>query len=165
MIAEPQTAGPNHRLVERGVTVGIVVFALIVLAGSIKAGIGWGAEGPRAGFFPFYVGLLILIASVVNFVQINAVVPRDRLFVEWSQLRSVMTVVVPTTIYVALVPYAGMYVASGLLIAFFMRQLGRYPWAQVAVLSIVVPVLIFAIFERWFLVPLPKGPIEEFLGF
>jgi putative tricarboxylic transport membrane protein len=165
MIVEPQTTGPNHRSVEKGVTVGIAVFALIVLGGSIQAGIGWGAEGPKAGFFPFYIGLLILIASVVNFVQINATVPRDRLFVEWGQLSLVMTVVVPTTIYVALVPYTGIYVASALLIAFFMKRLGRYQWTQVAATSIMVPLLIFAIFEKWFLVPLPKGPIEEFLGF
>jgi len=165
MIAEPQPAGPNHRWVERGVTVGIAVFALIVLAGSIQAGVGWGVEGPKAGFFPFYIALLILIASVVNFVQINATVPRDHLFVEWGQLRLVMTVVVPTTIYVALVPYTGIYAASALLIGFFMKQLGRYQWAQVAAVSIMVPLLIFVIFEKWFLVPLPKGPIEEFLGF
>jgi hypothetical protein len=24
---------------------------------------------------------------------------------------------------------------------------------------------VFLIFERWFFLPLPKGPIEEFLGF
>jgi putative tricarboxylic transport membrane protein len=28
-----------------------------------------------------------------------------------------------------------------------------------------VPVVTFLIFEKWFLVPLPKGPIEEYLGF
>ena len=28
-----------------------------------------------------------------------------------------------------------------------------------------VPLAVFLIFERWFLVPLPKGPIEHLLGF
>jgi hypothetical protein len=46
-----------------------------------------------------------------------------------------------------------------------MRWLGRYGWALVLAISIGVPIVTFVVFERWFLVPLPKGPIEEFLGF
>jgi len=28
-----------------------------------------------------------------------------------------------------------------------------------------VPFALFLLFEIWFLVPLPKGPLEEFLGY
>jgi hypothetical protein len=34
----------------------------------------------------------------------------------------------------------------------------------VAAVSVGAAVAIFFIFERWFLVPLPKGPIEALLG-
>jgi hypothetical protein len=165
MTEQAQTTGPIHRSVEMGVTIAIAGFALIVIAGSIQAGIGWGAEGPKAGFFPFYIGLLILISSVINFAHINSTVPRHRLFAEWGQLRMVMSIVAPTAVYVALVPYIGIYVASIMLIAFFMKWLGRYQWTQIAAISIGVPIITFAIFEKWFLVPLPKGPVEELLGF
>ena len=73
---------------------------------------------------------------------------------------------VPTAIYVALVPYIGIYVASALLIAFFMLWFGRYSWLLVvgdrdrACRS-----LTFLMFEIWFLVPLPKGPLENLLGY
>src|SRR5262245_35734360 len=157
--------GPSHRSVELGVAVAIAMFALIVIAGSIQAGVGWGAEGPRAGFFPFYVGLVILAASIIN---LGAVISRrddDRLFAEWGQLRQVMAMLVPTTIYVALVPWIGIYVSSMLLIAVFMRWLGRYRWGIIAAVAVGVPVVTFIIFEKSFLVPLPKGPIEEYLGF
>ena len=60
-------AGPAQRPVEMGVAVAIAVFALVVIAGSVQVGIGWGAEGPKAGFFPFYVGLVILGSSIINF--------------------------------------------------------------------------------------------------
>ena len=66
----------------------------------------------------------------------------------------------PTAIYVALIPWLGIYVSSILLIAVFMRWLGRYDWRIVAAVSLGVPLVIFFMFERWFLVPLPKGPIE-----
>jgi hypothetical protein len=87
------------------------------------------------------------------------------LFAEWGQLGRVMSVVVPAAVYVAIVPWIGMYIASVFLIAVFMRWIGRYSWPMVVGISIPVMVATFIIFERWFLVPLPKGPIEEMLGF
>jgi putative tricarboxylic transport membrane protein len=158
-------AGPTQRSVEIGVAVAMAVFSLIVLAGSVQAGIGWGAEGPKAGFVPFYVGLTILGSSVINFGAILSVRSDKRLFAEWSQLAKVMSMLVPTSIYVALIPWIGIYVASMLLIAVFMRWLGRYGWGLVTAISLGVPLVTFVVFEKWFLVPLPKGPIEAALGF
>jgi putative tricarboxylic transport membrane protein len=157
--------GPTHRSVEIGVVGATVVFAIIVIIGSLQVGIGWGAEGPKAGFFPFYVGLLILISSAVNLIRIFAEPSDRRLFADWGQLAKVMSVLVPTAIYVALIPWIGIYVASIVLIAFFMKWLGRYDWPLVAAVSLGVPLAVFLIFERWFLLPLPKGPIEAYLGY
>lgn len=155
--------GPHQRSVELGVALFICALAGIVIFGAIQAGIGWGPEGPRAGFFPFYVGLLILIAGVVNFVSALSL-PKPEVFATWTQLRQVLSVVIPTAIYVALVPWLGLYVASLLLIALFMKWLGRYGWGLVAAVSLGVPVVAFLMFEKWFLVPLPKGPLEDWLG-
>jgi putative tricarboxylic transport membrane protein len=158
-------AGPSQRSVEIGVAVFMAIFALIVIAGSMQVGLGWGAEGPKAGFVPFYVGLLILGSSVINFGTALSERSDMRLFAEWGQLGQVMAMLVPTAVYVALVPWIGIYVASVLLIAMFMRWLGKYGWGMVAAVAVGVPVVTFLIFERWFLLPLPKGPIEEYLGF
>jgi putative tricarboxylic transport membrane protein len=157
--------GPTHRSVEIGVAGFTALFALIVMAGSIQAGIGWGAEGPKAGFFPFYVGLMILASSIVNFGAAISQRPDGGLFAEWGQLGKVMAMLVPTALYVALIPWIGIYVASIILIAVFMRWLGRYNWGMVAAVSLGVPLVTFFVFERWFLLPLPKGPIEAYLGY
>ena len=156
--------GPAQRPVEMGVAVAIALFALIVIVGSVQVGIGWGAEGPKAGFFPFYVGLVILGSSIINFGAVMSERRNDQLFAEWGQLGKVMSMLIPTAIYVALVPWIGIYVASMLLIAVFMRWLGRYGWGMIAAIAVGVPVVTFIIFEKWFLVPLPKGLIEELLG-
>ena len=76
-----------------------------------------------------------------------------------------MSMLVPTAIYVALIPWIGIYVASAIFIAVFMRWLGQYGWSVVAAISLGMPLVTFVIFEKWFLVPLPKGPIEAYLGF
>jgi putative tricarboxylic transport membrane protein len=158
-------AGPSHRAVEIGVALSTAGFAALVIVGSVKAGINWGAEGPRAGFFPFYIGLFILLASMVNLFSAYFDIPRDKLFAEWGQLLRVFSVIVPTTAFVALIPSLGIYVSSVLLIALFMKWLGKYPWHIVAAVSIGVPIATFLVFEKWFLVPLPKGPVETMLGF
>jgi hypothetical protein len=157
--------GPSHRSVELGVAVATMLFAVIVIGGSVGAGIGWGVEGPMAGFFPFYVGLFIMASGIVNFVTAFSGERGGRLFAEWGQLGQVVSVVVPSALYVAFIPLIGIYVASALLIGSFMRWLGHYRWATAAAVALIIPIITFIVFEKWFLVPLPKGPIEELLGF
>ncbi len=156
--------GPVHRHVEIGVAAVIGLFAIVVMAGSLAVGIGWGIEGPRAGFFPFYVGLIILLASGAIMLQVIVAGRSEKLFAEWGQLRSVMSVVIPTAIYVAVLPYIGLYLSSALLIGSFMKWLGRYAWGLTLAIALGVPLITFIVFEKWFLIPLPKGPIENWLG-
>ncbi|MBM3572629.1 MAG: tripartite tricarboxylate transporter TctB family protein [Alphaproteobacteria bacterium] len=157
-------SGPRHRGVEAGLAIVIGLFGIVVMIGSLQVGIGWGVEGPRAGFFPFYVGLTILLCSAVNLYSAFADNDADTLFADWGQLRSVMSVVVPTTVYVIAIPYFGIYVMSALLIAVFMRWLGRFSWAMIVAIALGAPAITYITFERWFLVPLPKGPLEAFFG-
>ncbi len=159
------TDGPSHRGVEVGVAVATATFAGIVIYGSIKAGINWGADGPRAGFFPFYIALFILLASVVNLISAIMDMQKDKVFAEWGQMLRVLWVVIPTAIFVALIPRIGIYISSALLIALFMKWLGKYRWHIVAMVAVGVPLATFLVFEKWFLVPLPKGPVENWLGF
>jgi putative tricarboxylic transport membrane protein len=151
------TLGP-----ELGVALLLVVLALLVITDSIRVGTGWGDDGPRSGYFPFYIGALLLGASGWTFV--TALVKRLKGseaaegFATRSQLKSVM-------LYVGVMAWTGLYLASIGLIAWFMRRHGKYGWALTAAVSVGVPLLAFLVFERWFLVPLPKGPIEAALGF
>jgi len=131
----PPGAGPAHRSAEIGVAIAMALFGLIVVVGSLQVGVGWGAEGPRSGFFPFYLGLFIMASSAVNLVH-GAAEPRDKRFADWSQLRQVLAVVIPTTIYVFVIPWIGIYLSSILLITVFMIWLGEYRWYVAAGLAV-----------------------------
>jgi putative tricarboxylic transport membrane protein len=155
--------GPLHRGVEMGVAIACIVFGIVAILGSLKVGIGWGAEGPKSGFFPFYVGIAIVASSLMNLKDAWADNPKT-LFASWSQLGKVLAVVVPTTVYVFVIPYTGIYLASVVLITGFMIVLGKYSWISSLALGVAVPLAIYFMFEKWFLVPLPKGPIEGWLG-
>src|SRR4029079_17413032 len=157
-------AGPSHRLFENIVARLTVAFGALVLLGSLQVGIGWGSEGPQSGFLPFYVSLFIIGASLINLLQVNGGGAKRGAFSSWEQLRRVMSVVVPAVGYVAFVPYLGMYVSSALLIAVFMTWLGGYrTWGPLPI-RIAIPIIAYVVFERYFQIPLPKGPLESCLG-
>ena len=149
----------------------IAVAALFLMAGvlvmydSVRLGATWGDDGPKPGYFPFYIGLIMTVAAVMNLAR-GFMIPADKNppFVLAGQLEMVLTVLVPAAVYAAAIGWIGIYVASILFIAFFMRWLGKFAWWKVAAVSAGTAVALFLIFERWFLVPLPKGPIEAFLG-
>jgi hypothetical protein len=137
---------------------------------SRRLGSQWGADGPQAGYFPFYIGLAIVIsAAAIIFRALNLGEKGRAAFVEWGQLRMILTVMIPTVIYVALIanPWFGLgiYVASALFIAFFMWHLGKYRWARIVPVAVGVMFFFFLMFEVWFKVPLPKGPLEAAFGF
>jgi hypothetical protein len=137
----------------------------LVMYDSVRLGATWGDDGPKPGYFPFYIGLIMTVAALVNLAR-GFKIPAEKNgpFVLAQQLKMVLTVLVPTAIYVGAISQVGIYVSSIVFIAFFMRWLGKFAWWKVAAVSFGTMVALFLVFERWFLVPLPKGPIEAFLG-
>lgn len=153
------------RTMEIAVAAFILLCGAIVIYDSVRLGAKWGEDGPEAGYFPFYIGVLLCIASVFNLLAALSAARRDdRDFVELSKLKLVFSVLIPTAVYVGLIGSLGLYLASTVFIAFFMRWLGKYPWWIVAAVSIGNSVVFFVVFEVWFKIPLPKGPLEAALG-
>jgi hypothetical protein len=89
----------------------------------------------------------------------------DKPFVSREQLRPVLSVLLPAAAMVAVMEVAGLYVSAALYIGFYMRWVGRHAWPAIVALALGIPIVTFVIFERWFLVPMPKGPLEAWLGF
>lgn len=142
----------------------LAVLGIVVITDSIRVGIGWADDGPRSGYFPFYIGLALLASSAWTVItQLRRWNVRE-VFAEREQLRSVMSIAVPMVVYVAVIALLGIYVASVLLIGFFMIKHGKHSIALTAGVAIGVPLAFFLVFERWFLVPLPKGPVEALFG-
>ena len=136
----------------------------VVVLDSMRIGIGWGSDGPRSGFFPFWLGVILIGASVTIGLQAwrrSTSTP----FVTREQLGPVLKVLWPATAMVLLIKPLGLYVAAALYLGFYMRWVGRHSWAAVVLCAIGVPLLTFVVFELWFLVPMPKGPLEAWLGY
>jgi putative tricarboxylic transport membrane protein len=151
----------------------LVVALLFVLAGaivisdSIRVGITWAEDGPRAGYFPFYIGCLLAFAGA--YVTVETLLRWNRLrgvtFVSGDRLQPVLLMLLPTIGFVILVAWLGIYVAAFVYVGGFMLWQGKYGWLPSVAVSAGLPIVLFLVFEKWFLVPLPKGPVEHWLGY
>ena len=153
-------------------TMEIVVAALfllgsvIVVQDALRVGVGWAEnEGPRAGYFPFYVGLIMGGASLVTLGKAILAHGATESFVGRKPFGRVLFVLVPMAVYILALTMIGIYVASAIYIALFMIFLGKFRIHASVAVGVVAAIALFFMFEIWFLVPLPKGPLEAMLGY
>lgn len=158
--AEVRARGP-----EAGVAAFLLMLSVLVIVDSVRVGTGWSDDGPRSGYFPFYIGLLLAASSGWILVdQLRRWTTDRTVFAERGQVALVIAVFVPIVVYVGVIFLVGIYVASALLIGYFMTRYGKYRVAIMLPVAIGVPLAVFLIFEKWFLVLLPKGPLERLFG-
>ncbi len=124
-------------------------------------------SGRTSGYFPFYVSLIMFVTSGVTLMRhlIRQRPDGKGGFIAYGEMIMVLQVLIPMTIFVILSIYIGIYISMALFIGFFMTWHGHYPFYKTLPVALGVPVLLFVVFEIWFLVPLPKGPFEAWLGY
>jgi putative tricarboxylic transport membrane protein len=159
-------AWATRRAVDAGVVLVTFAIGLAIMVDTWKLGAGWAKGSPQSGYFPFRIGAIICLASTAIFVRTLLDARRaGEAFVRWDQLRLVLAVLLPTLAYILGIQFLGMYVASAIFIAAFMRVLGKFGWVKSALVGIGTGAVLFWLFEVEFLVPLPKGPLETLLGY
>jgi putative tricarboxylic transport membrane protein len=141
-----------------------MAISALVVWDALRLGIGWGTDGPQSGFFPFW--LAVLVVACAASIAVKAVRrARGAPFIRREQIEPVLKALVPAVAFVLLTGLVGLYVAAGLYLGVYMRWIGRYSWAAILALGLAFPVVTFLVFEKWFLVPMPKGPLEAWLGY
>ncbi len=167
--AEGGAGGPGvpTRWVELTVALLIVLGGALVVFDSMRIGAKWGSDGPESGYFPFLTGSSLVLAGVwiVVATLMRWKQTAGDVFVEYERLKPVLSMLLPTIAYVITIRFVGIYVASALFIGAFMVWKGKYGALPTLAVSIGVPLAMFVLFEIWFLVPLPKGPLERLLGY
>lgn len=158
--------GLSHSAVDAIVAFIIFLVGVVMMADNYKIGAGWASDGPESGYFPFRIGAILCIASAMVFLRSLFGRKRSReVFVSWARFRLVLMVLVPTAIYVLATQMIGIYVASAIFIAAFMRVMDKYSWLKAVLVGLGVSATMFWMFEVQFMVPLPKGPLEALFGY
>ena len=156
----------SNRTMNIVVALALMVVAAVVMVSSYRLGSGWAKDvGPDSGYFPFYIALFMFIASGATLFQHLFARSSEGSFIAGGELVMVFSILIPMTIFVVLSLYIGIYISTFLFITFFMMWHGRYSLYKTIPIALVVPIALFIIFEIWFLVPLPKGPFEAWLGY
>ncbi len=161
-----RSAWLTYQVVEAIVAVSTSLVGVVMMMDALRIGIDWASDGPKGGYFPFRTGAILFIAGAV--ILLRALFGKHRnheIFVSWDRFKMVLSVLIPTVLYVLVTQFIGIYVASAVLIGGFMRVIGRFGWLKVIVISVVISVVLFWMFEIQFLVPLPKGPLESLFGY
>ena len=163
----PAGGAVGTRWVEVAVGLLFVVLGLVVVVDSHRVGASWGNDGPEAGYFPNIIGWILAASGA--WIAGQTIYRRKRntgqVFVTYADFKPVLAMLLPTIAFVILIKLIGIYVASALFIAGFMLFQGKYRWLATLCVSLGVPGVLFTLFEIWFLVPLPKGPLERMLGY
>jgi len=163
---ETQQRGVSIRTMEIAVAVFTFILGVVVIIDSRRVGAGWAEDGPQAGYFPYYIGIILCMASTwILWHALFSGKHEQGVFVSNKKLRLVLSVFFPAMLYVAATYFIGIYAASALFIGAFMYWHGRFAWNRIIPVSVIVPVAMFLLFEVWFLVPLPKGPLEALIGY
>jgi len=163
---ENSPAVTNNRTIE--IVVSLLLLALAATLGydNWRTGIGWDSTGPQPGYFPFYLSVILAGASLYGLIA--ALRSREdalKTFVTRAQLRRVMAVFVPTLLFCLVTQYLGLYVASFLLIASFMRLVGKIALWKSLLTAFIFTAAMFVTFDIAFDVIMPKGPLEAAFGY
>ncbi len=166
----PSRAAPgvSIRLMEILTSLAFALTGAVAIWDSARIGAGWGADGPQSGYFPFWIGVILVMSAAANLIvagRAKAAEGEATSFLTWEQARTVGTVFLPTVAYVVAIPYTGIYLASAVLVAWFMVRLGGFRASRAIPAGLATALVTFVVFEIWFLVALPKGPIENLLGY
>lgn len=156
----------KHGVAEFACALAFLIAGGVLMWDSYHRGAGWGTTGPKSGYFPFRIGVIMCIAAL--FVMYNSTRNKalsNSSFVTREQLKPVLQVLVPIIGFVIVAQFLGMYIAAIALIAGFMRVLGKYSWLKSASVSLAVAAVVFWLFEIQFMVPLIKGPLEAAFGY
>ena len=148
------------------VALGLMALGLLVLGDAIRLGFGWGLGGPEAGFFPFYMGLGIVICTffiVLRAIRIYKKEGSGKPLVKKGGITQILWVLAPATGMVLLTELIGLHLATILYLAFYMGMVGKMNWGKVIVISILVPLVVYIIFDKIFLIPLPEGLWGKYL--
>jgi len=147
------------RKADIGFAVILLGLAVLVAWESLQLDIGWGFNGPQGGFFPFWLAIGVAICCLIILVQAlggTSSTLRQPL-VRPGGWTPILKFAVPATAMVALTEMIGLYPAAALYIGFYMRWIGKHRWLLVLAISVGVPMCSYIIFDKWFLIPMPKG--------
>jgi hypothetical protein len=152
-----------------GVAIFLFVLGAIVMYDAVRLGFRWDPGfGPGAGYLPFYLSLGVLVCTsifiVKQIIQLSKIgIVGDKRLIQEGGLKPILWVLLPSTAMVILISIIGLHFAAFVFLAFYMRVVGKIGWLECALVSILMPIGLYVVFDRLFLIPLPDGMLGNYI--
>lgn len=151
------------------VALGLLGFGVAVVVQSQAVGIEWMRGAPQSGFFPFWLGVILVFLCLILLGRIawgwrrkRPPFIKDPFIKDRQALASVVKVASTALGALVLVGFIGFYAASAVYLFVYTRWVGRHRWYSAIFISLGVTIATYVIFERWLLILLPRGTYEVF---
>jgi hypothetical protein len=148
------------RKAEIWVSLAFVLLGIIVIVDSIRLGFMWGMSGPESGFFPFYLGVGVVISSGIVFFNAFTQYRKEgagKPLMPPGAIKPILWVLIPSCAMVVITEFVGLHIAAALFLAFYMRVIGKIGWVTTLLVGIISPLSLYVTFDKLFLIPLPQG--------
>ncbi len=148
------------RKAEIWVSLAFVFLGVLVIADSIRLGFMWGMSGPESGFFPFYLGVGVVISSLIVFYDAFTRYKKEgagKPLMPPGALTPILWVLIPSVAMVVITELVGLHIAAALFLAFYMRVVGKIGWMTTLLVGIISPLSLYFTFDKLFMIPLPQG--------
>lgn len=151
-----------------GLAIFMFIIGAIVIYDAVRLGWRWDPGfGPGAGYLPFYLALGVLICEGIVIVkqvrQLASEGPGDKPLIGEGGLKPILWVLIPSFFMVVLTSVIGLHFAAFVFLFFYMRVVGKIGWLECVLVSVLVPLSLYIIFDRLFLIPLPDGMIGPYI--
>jgi uncharacterized Tic20 family protein len=155
----------SRRTMEIATALATAAAGAAVMWGAVEHEIGWGDSGPAAGYFPFRIGMLIVLGSLANLgLAIWRRWQDGAVFLTREQGKRVLSFALPLIAFVIVSLWLGLYVGAILYLFYTMVFQGGYRPLFALTVALATAVVMRLVFPVWFKVPLLTGPLEAMLG-
>ncbi len=138
---------------------GFIAFALSIILQARQVGTGWAEGQPQAGFFPFWLALLLGLSGLLILGQVARAAKGDlaAFFHDRTAFVSVGKVSVTGAAMLVLTYLVGFYAAAIAYLFVYTRFVGKHRWPAVIIMSLLIPIGTYILFERTMDILLPRG--------
>ncbi len=135
----------------------ILAFGIVALTGSVQLGFG-SLSQPRAGLFPFFAGLMIVIASPIAIV--NSIISggnESEFVLKKDAFRTLAGMIAVFAGWIVAMPTLGYVVVTFAAVLALAKLLGLEGWLKPLALSVATSLATYVLFDRLLYLDLPRG--------
>jgi hypothetical protein len=158
----------THRMLEIVAALLALAFGAAIALGALEYNVGWGERGPEPGYFPFWMGVVVVVGALGALFEalLSRQISGQAAAINADQARRIAVFVLPMLgfLIVTVVFRLGLYVGTVAYLLAVMLWQGAYRLPAALAVSFGTAIVFFMMFEWWLKVPLMQGPIEAWLG-